>query len=386
MEEETGPGPDRGRVKRYNRIRTSLDLAGVVLSAAFVLIVLFSGGSLALRIALERHIDGPYLLALAFALTLWAASTLLSFPLSWYGGHRLEHNYGMSNQTLGAWLWESAKSKAVGLALFIPLLLGFYLFVREGGGWWCFYTGVLLFLFSILITRLAPVLLLPLFFKVEPLDDPELTRRLREAASRSGFSLEGIYRMDLSKKTKKANAALTGLGGSRRILLADTLLENFTPEEIEAVVCHELGHHRLRHIPKLIAVGTLLTFAGLYLTHLGIVRAAGLFRDGNPAYGGLDDPAFLPLFALLLIIYSVVTTPLQNGLSRKLEFEADGYAAAQGPGKEAFISSLERLAGLNLADPDPNPILEFALHSHPSISRRIEAMNEESARVEEEPR
>ena len=359
--------------KGYNQVKMALGVGEFTLSVAFMAAILLSGWSLRIRLLLEPHLGNPYLLALVFSLILLTVQSILTLPLSFFGGYILEHRYGLSNQSVSRWLGEKLKSIAVGLAIFSPLFLLFYLFLRRSQEGWWIYTGVMMFLFSVLMARLAPILIYPLFYRFQALEDRDLETRLKAAAARAGFMIEGIFRFDMSKNTRKANAALAGLGKSRRILLADTLLENFTPEEIESVFSHELGHHRLGHIPKLIAAGTALTFLGLYLTHLGITWTAGLLKAWEPSYGGLDDPAFLPLFGLFLIVYGLVTTPFQNSLSRKYEYDSDTYAVVNGPGKAPFISAMEKLADQNLADREPHPALEFAFYSHPSIQKRIAA-------------
>jgi STE24 endopeptidase len=364
---------NQDRAKQYNRLRMALGVGEFTVAVAFMAGILISGWSLRIRILLGSLLENPYLLALVFSLTLLMAQSFLTLPLSFIGGYTLEHRYGLSNQSVSRWAGEKLKSMAVGAAVFTPLFLLFYLFLRKGQETWWIYTGVMLFLFSVLMARLAPILIYPLFYRFQPLDDRDLEARLKGAASRAGFRVERIFRFDMSKNTRKANAALTGLGKSRRIILADTLLEKFTPEEIESVFSHELGHHRLGHIPKLIAAGTVLTFLGLYLTHVGITWSTGLLRSIESSYGGLDDPAFLPLFGLFLIVYGLVTTPLQNTLSRKYEFDSDAYAVANGPGKAPFISAMEKLADRNLADREPHPALEFIFYSHPSIQKRINA-------------
>lgn len=368
--------PRVNNVKKYNKIKLILGLANISIIVVFILFVLFTGLSLELRRALEKLINNPYLLVLAYVLLLGGAEKIITFPLSFYGGYVLEHKFRLSNQSLSRWFGEQGKSLLVGLVLSLPLLLLFYFFLRNTGHMWWFYTGTILFIFSVVLTGLAPVLIFPLFYRFSPLDNPELEGRLKGAAERAGLNVRGLYRFDMSRNTKKANAALAGLGKTRRILLGDTLLDNFTSEEIESVFSHELGHYHHRHIPKLLAAGSAFTFLGLYFISLGISWAAEFFRKANPYYGGLEDAALLPLIALFLIIYSMVTTPLQNALSRRFEYQSDAYAVNSGPGAEPFITAMNKLAAQNLADREPHPGVEFIFYSHPSIKKRIEAVKE----------
>jgi STE24 endopeptidase len=262
----------------------------------------------------------------------------------------------------------------VALVLFTPLLIIFYTFLRRAQDLWWLYTGIVLFFFSVIMARLAPVIIFPLFYKFRPLQEKDLETRLRKAAARVGLEIKGLFGFDMSKNTKKANAGLAGLGKSRRIIIGDTLLENFSHDEIESVFCHELGHHKYRHILKQMALGTFFTFAGLYITHIAIMRAIILFKSVNPAYGGLDDVALLPLFALFLTLFGLVLMPLQNAISRRFEYESDNYAVREGPDRAHFVSAMNKLAEQNLADREPHPIVEFLFYSHPAIKRRIQAV------------
>ena len=210
------------------------------------------------------------------------------------------------------------------------------------------------------------MLLFPIFFKFKPIEDANLTNRLLELSQRAGARVRGVFEWKLSEKTRKANAALVGLGNTRRIILADTLLENFSPEEVEAVLAHEFGHHVHRHILRSMMVQSLVTFLAFYLANLCLVHwgAALGFR-------GVADFANLPLLGLVSIGLSVALLPLVNGHSRWLERQADAYALNAIPDKSAFITSMEKLAALNLSERQPAVWIEFLFHSHPSIEKRI---------------
>ncbi|MFH1760421.1 MAG: M48 family metallopeptidase [bacterium] len=363
----------QAKAKEYNRKKIILSVVEFIIAITFICLLLFSGFSLNLREILGAKIVNPYLLFLAFSFILGIGENILSLPLDFYGGYVLEHKYNLSNQTVLKWIGEKLKSFGVGIILFTPLLLVFYFFIRWTQNLWWFYTGATFFLFSVILARIAPILIFPLFYKFKPIDNPELEMRLREAAKRVRLKIQGLFKFDLSKNTKKANAALAGIGKSRRIIIGDTLIENFSPQEIESVFCHELGHHKYKHIVKQMALGTFFTFGGLYLTNLGITKTVSLFQRINPGYGGLDDAAFLPLFALFLCLYGLITMPVRNIISRKFEYESDSYSVREGPGRDVFISAMEKLAEQNLADKDPHPLIEFLFHSHPSIIKRISA-------------
>ena len=211
------------------------------------------------------------------------------------------------------------------------------------------------------------VLIFPIFFKVKPLENPSLTERLLELSRRAGTRVKGVFEWKLSEKSKKANAALMGLGNTRRIILSDTLLEKFQDEEVEAVLAHELGHHVHRHILQSIALQGVATFVGFYLIHRTLIWLTPHF-----GFQGIADFANLPLVALVTTFLSLALLPVVNSYSRAMERQADAYALRAIPSRAPFISSMEKLAELNLAERQPHPWIEFIFHSHPSIQKRID--------------
>ncbi|UCH61622.1 MAG: M48 family metallopeptidase [Fidelibacterota bacterium] len=359
--------------KQYHRTKLILSLLSTGLEWIYLLLLVLT--PLAAWLVELTGISGnPYLHFLLFSLAAGLIAMVFLLPISFTSGYIVEQHYELSNQTPAAWAWEQLKGLLVGGALGLPLALVFYACLRSfGAGWWL-PVGVVVFLFAVVLGRLAPILIFPLFYKFEPLaDDHPLKTRIEDLCGSVGLNVAGVYRFNLSKTTKKANAAFTGLGRAKRVLLADTLLDEFPEEEIAAVVAHELGHFRLRHIWKGMALGMVLTFIGLYVVariHFSLARTE------------VAALATLPWLALLLSVYGFVTGPLSNAFSRRQEFAADRYSAelsgdgsalADGP-SAALRAGLERLAELNLADRDPHPVVEFLFHGHPSIKRRLAAL------------
>jgi STE24 endopeptidase len=213
------------------------------------------------------------------------------------------------------------------------------------------------------------VLLLPIFYKFVPLSQErqDLAERLLRLAEKAGTRVRGVYQFDMSRRTKAANAALTGLGNTRRIILGDTLLNEFSDDEIETVLAHELGHHVHKDIPIGILVEGGLTLAGLYLAALGLRWGVSVFGFSSPA-----DIAALPVFVLVIGAYSLVTMPLGNAFSRWRERRADTYALHTTQKPQAFASAMTRLANQNLAELDPEPWVVWLLYSHPPLKERIE--------------
>jgi STE24 endopeptidase len=225
----------------------------------------------------------------------------------------------------------------------------------------------------IVLAQLAPVVLFPVFYKFEALDNEDLRRRLVVLSERAGTRVRGVYRWKLSEKSKKANAALTGLGATRRIILADTLLDNYTAEEIEAVLAHELGHHVHRHILKSILVQAVITLFGFWAADW-VLRYAVDHRTFR--FDELSDFANLPLLALVSVVLSFLLMPALNAYSRFNERQADRYAFESISSVEPFITSMNKLAEQNLAERTPSKWVEWFFHSHPAISRRLQAAKE----------
>ena len=355
--------------KKYARIKLRLSLFGTVLYFVLSIVLLASGATRIVEGIVRLYIGNDYVVVLAFTAALGLAEMVLTLPLQYYSGFHLEHKYNLSNQTLAAWIWEGLKGLLISIPIVMPLILAFYYCVRNFGSLWWLPVGSLLFFVSVVLARLAPVLIFPLFFKFQPLPDGALKTKILNLCRNVGMSVQGVFVFDMSKNTKKANAAFTGIGKSKRIILGDTLVANFLDEEIESVFAHELGHYKLRHVAIMMALGTISSFLGLYLT--AMLYSLSLTWFG---FGSLDQVAALPLLALWLGFYSFLAGPLTNVLSRSHEFAADRFAVRLTGSAEPFGNALKKLATINLADVSPHPVVEFLFHSHPSIEKRLQAI------------
>tara|TARA_Y100000034_G_scaffold136181_1_gene211321 strand:- start:2423 stop:3523 length:1101 start_codon:yes stop_codon:yes gene_type:complete len=354
------------KAKRYNNIKLALNLGGTLSGWLFMLAIVLLGFSSWTEVLVSSVTSSPYLALLAFGAIIGIVETILFFPLSFYGGYILEHKYGLSNHTLRSYFWEKFKAFGVGLVIGVPLLLVFYYLLRTFPEIWWLYVGVFMFLVSVVLGRLAPTLIFPLFYKFKPIDDETVAATIRKRCGDAGMKVEGIFQFDMSKTTKKANAAFTGIGRSKRVILGDTLLEEFDHDEIDAVLTHELGHFKMKHLWKMMAIGTLFTFVGLYL--VSVAYAAWIERLG---FENITQLATLPLLTLLFGIYSFVSGPVQNSISRRHERQADRFSVEMRRDSSAMARALEKLADQNLADREPHPVVEFLFHSHPSIENRI---------------
>jgi STE24 endopeptidase len=357
------------QAKRYARIRRRVWLLETLLNTLYLLAWLIFGWAKALTVWLRSLTTNDWLLVLAFAVVFGGISALLELPLSYYSGFVLPHRFGQSNQDLKGWIVDQVKGLAISAPLGLLVLELVYLALRLTGGWWWLWTGAGMLLFSVLLSNLAPILIMPLFNKFVPLgkEHAELAARLMKLAENAHAKVRGVFKFDMSKRTKAANAALTGIGNTRRIVLGDTLIDEFSIDEIETVLAHELGHHVHKDIPLLIGFGTLLTLGGLYLASLGLAWAAGLFGFAGPA-----DVAGLPALALALGAFGLLTQPLDNAFSRWRERLADEYALQSTGKAQAFASAFVRLANQNLGEVDPEKWVVFMFYDHPPIGERIQ--------------
>lgn len=360
------------QAREYARISRRLWLVDILLGGVYVLAWLIFGWSISLRDWLTVQwswLANPWLLVPAFVLVFGGIYFVIDLPLSYYSGFVLPHRFGQSTQTLKDWIVDLLKGMAIGAPIGLILLELFYLALRATGSlWWLWAAGGLL-VFNVLLSNLAPILIMPLFNKFVPLGDEhrELADRLLRLAERAHTKVRGVYKFDMSRRTRSANAALTGVGNTRRIVLGDTLINEFTPDEIETVLAHELGHQVHGDIPLLIAFGTISTMIGFFLASLAMNWAVTVF-----GFSGVADVAALPALGLVLGVYGLLTSPLDNAVSRWRERMADEYALESTGKTEAFASAFVRLANQNLGEVDPEKWVVFMFHSHPPLVRRIE--------------
>ena len=369
------------KAKEYARIRRCLSFVSMGIGVIGVFILLFTNLGIWLGDQLQalswQPIAGWFpVQILVYFLILILAYEIITAPIAYYSGFVLPHRYGLSTMSLKSWLGDLFKGLALGLVLEVLAIEFVYLLLAlQPQTWWLWVALAMLF-FSVVMANLAPVLIFPIFYKFTPLPEGDLTKRLLALAERAHTRVRGVFTMQLSKKTTAANAALMGLGNTRRIVVGDTMLDRYTPDEIEVVLAHELGHHVHHDIWKLIISQSILTLGGLYLVNVVLHWAV----DTQHIYNGLANPATLPLLLALMGAFGLIVMPIGNGLSRTVEYQADEYALQVTQMVEPFKSAMTRLANQNLSDVEPSPIIEFLFHDHPSINKRLKHADEFVAR------
>jgi STE24 endopeptidase len=367
MNQEVPISHEKEEAKRYNKIARRISILEFALGVALLLILLFAGFSHRIRDLTSSYTSSPWLLVLFYLLIIGIIFEIISLPFSIYGGFVLEHKFKLSTQRFSRWLWDHIKGLLLNFALTLILVEALYFLLREFPLSWWFLAAIIFTIFFIILSRLAPILILPIFYKFHPLEDEDLKKRLLNLAERARTKVLGVFRWGLKEKTRKANAALLGSGKTRRIILSDTLLENFSPDEIETVLAHELGHHNLKHIKKAMMIQTLISFVGWYLVAQVLAYSWSYF-----GLEGIEDVAGFPLIVLVFTILSLLLLPWANLFSRRQERKADEFALKITKKPDAFISMIQKLTHLNLAEYQPNKIIQFIFHSHPSPAERID--------------
>ena len=363
------------KATRYQRLKRQAGIASMLWSVLLLGGLSATGWSAALRNGAERAagVMAPVswhapATVLCFVVLLSILNEIAGLPLGVYSGFVLERRYELSNETLTGWLADQAKAFGIATLLGAAAAELVYGFIRLWPDGWWLAAGATFSLLIVGLANLAPVLLLPVFYSLKPLDRDALKARLLALADRAGARVLGAYEWGLGEKTKKANAALAGLGGTRRILVSDTMLAEFTDDEIEVVLAHEIAHHVHGDIWKGIAFESALIVAGFYLASQVLHAMAGPM-----GLRGVGDIAGLPLLLLAAGAVSLVMVPAAHAMSRAFERNADRFALDLTRNPGAFISAMRRLSAQNLAEEHPSRIVQWLFYSHPTVRDRIAA-------------
>jgi STE24 endopeptidase len=365
------------RAARYHRLRRRASVAGTIAGAAWLLGLLASGASAGLAARVHAAADVlPWLIARPLSVVLFIGVMaigweLVSLPFVFYRTFLLERKYGLSREPLSAWAADHLKALGLGLLLTIAAGLAVYATIHTARDLWWAATAALFAVAGIMLSRITPVLLMPLFYRFRPLDRETLRERLLTLSRRAGVPVLGAFEWGLGEKTTRANAALVGVGQTRRILVSDTLLKDYTDDEIEVILAHEMAHHIHHDIWTALGLETLIVAAALLGAHAAVARFGG--RAG---VAGPGDLAALPVLILAAGLVSLILTPLGNAWSRYNERRADRFALTLTGRPAAFISAMRRLGQQNLAEERPSVAVFWFFHTHPTIDERIAAARE----------
>jgi len=351
---------------RHSRLLDVLYFVNFFYSAGVLLLVLMTGVSKRVRDVARRAVRWPFVVTMIYFALLSLITTAIEFPLSFYEGFIVPHQFDLTNQSFASWIGDFGKAIGVDLLIGSFLAALALLAIRLVRRWWIvLWLGSIPFI--ILGVIITPLIIDPLFNKFEPLKDQQLRRDLLAEASRAGIEGSRVYQVDKSKQTKTMNAYVTGLGPSKRIVLWDTLLQKMDHDEILAVMGHEMGHYVMHHIWKGIAFGIAISFFGFFI-------AQKIYEWGLPRWGFIDraDPAALPWLLLIGAVIGFLLSPVTNGFSRHIEHEADRFGLELTHLNEAMASSFVKFAEDSKQDPNPPRFIEWWRYSHPAAQRRID--------------
>ena len=361
----------------YTLAKGRFGLWSTAFSAALVLAWTLLGGLDALNTVVRAAVM-PAWGGMAYQLALLAAVALIGglieLPMEWYSTFRIEQAFGFNRMSLKLWLADQVKGALVGALIGLPLAALVLWIMGVSGGLWWLWAWAALVGFNLLLLVIYPTVIAPLFNKFEPLPDEALRARVQALMQRCGFAAKGLFVMDGSKRSAHANAYFTGLGAAKRVVFFDTLLQRLTPGEVEAVLAHELGHFKRKHVTKRMFSIFAMSLVGLAL--LGWLAAQSGFYAGlgvAPNMSAPNDALALLLFMMALPSFTLFLSPLMAQVSRKHEFEADAYACAQADGRD-LAAALLKLHEDNAATLTPDPVYVRFYYSHPPASERLAAL------------
>ncbi len=356
----------QAQARRYEKEKRRLALTGSTINLLLILAFYFSGFSSTLaNLQFGNSIAWTFLF---YMIVLMLTFSIAGVPLGFYSGYLHEHKWGFSNHTVKSWFWDELKSFCV-ITIFLLVITGFLFWIWQvsPGNWWL-WSGMAAAGFGVILATIFPVVILPLFNDYDPIEDSELVRKLSDILGQAGLKASGFYVQDMSRQTKKENAFLTGLGKTRRVVLADNLIKNMAISEIAAVIAHEVGHYRHRHIWKQILIGSIQQFILFYILDQIM---AGLF----PHF--LESTVWnLTLFPLFILTISLLSTllfsPPNKTLSRYFERQADHVSLELTGDRKAFQIALAGLANRNLSNAYPPWWVKIFYYSHSPIGERLD--------------
>lgn len=362
---------DKNNSKIYNSIKNRILIIDIILNFIVLSLFAFSPITTWIEDSLYFRFGNDWTRYIIFIFIIGAIFTIVGLIKDYYSNFIIEHDFELSNQNFLQWSIENLKSIFLNTVLVFPFaILFFYLIRKTGENWWIIFASIV-FIFSVLLAQLAPVLILPLFYKFTPLKNDEINEKISGLCSRFGINFSDIFSFNMSKNTKKANAGFTGLGKTKRIILSDTLINDFKPEEIEIIFAHELGHNKHKHIVKNLFMSFIIIFISFF-----ICSKLFFLTSDSMSFDYTYSLRTVPVLFFYITLFSLFIMPITNSISRYFEKQADNFALTATNNPKAFISGMEKLSKINLSDKKPNPLIEFLFYSHPSIEKRIKAAKE----------
>jgi STE24 endopeptidase len=352
--------------RRYRGDNRRIGIASLVIAAIFLFILLRFDISKGLVQFIRQYVDNRMLLIIIYFSALYVIYSLFSFPFAYLSGYAIERKYGFSTQTVRAWLIDWMKSFLIAFVIGLIVFGVIYLVIPAAPSWWWLWLALIMIGFSVVLANIFPVVILPLFYKTKPLEDDDLQGEIRELCDRADLRVRGVFSIDLSSKTTKANAAVAGLGNTKRILLGDTLLSKYENNEVLSALAHEIVHFREHHTWWLILWQSLMTVVMFYLFYRIQPYIYGWF-----GFEQASEIAAFPLFVLVFSALSYLSRPLGSALSRFYERRADKGALCLTGNADAFVRLIAKLCNEQLSIAYPNPVIEWYKYSHPSPGRRI---------------
>ncbi len=355
------------KAKRYSCIKYTLTIIEAVYLLVLILLFQCVGASISLTRLVSGFVSIGYLVFPVYLVLLFILYYILTFPLNLYRSFIVEHKFCLTNQKFCSWLLDQLKIGLVSYTIGAILFAAFYYILRHNPNTWWVIISLFWIFFSLILAKLLPLIIIPLFFKYKSLSDDTLRQRIIKLADKMKIRILDVFEIDFSKKTLKANAAFVGWGNTRRVILADTLRDKYSYDEIEVILAHEFAHYRMKHLLKLILISSFTTLLAFYLIFKTNIFVLGLF-----GLSSLLDIAAFPIIIMYLVVFGIIMQPLENYISRRFERNADRGALKTTGLKEAFISMMDKLSDQNLSDRKPHPLIKFFFFDHPPTAERIE--------------
>jgi len=374
----------REQAIEYSNTKYTLYFVSVGYGILVLLFILFTGFSNKIRDWAKAIGKKRFFVLALYLLFFLVVTTALSLPLDFYSGYLLEHKYELSNQTVGGWVWDQAKTFIITWIILIIVVGIMYVLIRKyPRGWWAWF-GIGSIPFVVFFVVIAPVVLMPMFYTYTPLEESPLRERIINLAAEEGIEDADIFEMDASKNTKKLNAMVTGLGDTKRIILYDNMLQQMEDDEILFVVGHEMGHYIMHHVWIAVFISAVCIFIFCFLTNLMIRRVIKKYSH-RFGFSRLSDFASFPLVMVFISVFMFLFSPITNGISRHFEHQADIFGMERTGDGDAAARAFEKLAAANLSNPNPSAFIEFWLYGHPKLSDRVRFVRSyqpESARTD----